>query len=269
MIGYFALAGAYFLSWYFFWRLKLKSSPGRLLAFHDISKNLDLSITRIRPEKFEHLIKYLASLGYHGVSIAGLKRKNDIALTFDDGWQSFFINALPILNKYNFKATVFIISGYVGNKSRWDYKNKGHLSWHEIKILVDEGIEIGSHSVNHVDLRYLDDNKLEYEIAGSKKQIEDKLGLPVKHFSYPFGRYNRRVIEAVKRAGYENAFALGAGSDDFAVSRHCMYLYDTPYSINMKLFRGSWLEQCKDYINNSLAGGTITLRKLFPVKQKG
>jgi len=266
MIGYFGFAGAYFLSWYLFWRLKLKSFPSRLLAFHDISKNLDLSITSISPNKFKRLIEYLAFLDYRGVGITDLKNENDIGLTFDDGWQSFYTNAFPILQKYNFKATVFIVSGYVGKKSSWDYKKKDHLSWQEIKILADEGIEMASHSVNHVDLRYLDDNQLEYEVSGSKKQIEDKLGKPVKHFSYPFGRYNRRVIEAVKRAGYENAFALGTGDNDFAVSRHCVYLYDTPYSINMKMFRDSWLEQCKDYINNSLAGGTITLRKLFPVK---
>lgn len=266
MLHYLGLAGAYFAGWYLFWRLKLNKPVGPFLAFHDVCDELDLSITRLSPQKFNNIIEYLYSCGMRGVSISDLENKNDIALTFDDGWQNFYTNVFPTLQKYGFSATIFIIAGYVGEESNWDYKKKKHLSWEEIRSLAKEGIEIASHSINHLDLRGLDDRQLEHEVSDSKNIIEDKLGLPVKYFSYPFGRYNRKIIEAVKSAGYENAFALSGDNDDFALARRAVYLYDTPYSINLKLHKNLWLEGCKDYINNSLAGGTITLRKLFPIK---
>ena len=237
MLEYPVLAGAYTLGWYLFWRLKLKKSSSRILAFHDILDKPDLSITRLSTSKFEKIMAYLASQGMQGNSIGGIRGDDDIGLSFDDGWRSFYTNAFPVLRKYDFTATVFIVSGYVGQKSEWDYQKKEHLSWPEIRELADEGIEIGSHSINHLDLRGLADNRLEYEIAGSKMQIEDKLGRQVKYFSYPFGRFDRRVKEAIKKAGYENAYALSIGEDNYSLARRCVYLYDTPYSINMKLNR--------------------------------
>jgi peptidoglycan/xylan/chitin deacetylase (PgdA/CDA1 family) len=178
-------------------------------------------------------------------------------------------NAFPILQKYGFSATVFVVTDYIGKASDWDYKKMQHLNWQQLRELADYGIEIGSHGAGHIDLRSLSDEKLEYEIAGSKKMLEDKLGIPVKYFSYPFGRYDKRIIDKVMKAGYEKACALSSGGGEFAVARQGVYLYDTPYSVYLKIERQSWLEQCKDYVNNMLAGGTITYRKLFPVKSRG
>jgi len=238
MLEYPVLAGAYTLGWYLFWRYKLKKASSRILAFHDILDKPDLSITRMSTSKFENVMAYLISRGLRGRSISGIKNENDIGLTFDDGWQSFYTKAFPILRKYGFTATVFIVSDYVGEKSRWDYQKKEHLSWPEVKTLTDEGIEIGSHSANHIDLRGLNDDKLEYEIIDSKKMIEDKIGRQIKYFSYPFGRFDRRVKEAIRKAGYEKAYALSIGDDEYSIARQCIYLYDTPYSIDMKLNRG-------------------------------
>jgi peptidoglycan/xylan/chitin deacetylase (PgdA/CDA1 family) len=260
------ITGLYIFSWYLYFQLKLKMPGNRILAFHDVSDKPDLSITRIAPDSFERILKFVHESGTVGTSISSLNDRDSIAVTFDDGWQGFYSTAFPILNKFDFKATVFIVAGYVGKTSGWDYRKKAHLNWQEITELAQEGIEIGSHSVNHLDLRRLDKEKLAYEISGSKKMLEDKLGLPVKYFSYPFGRFNQRVIEAVKDAGYEKAFALSTGGSDYAIPRRAVYLYDTPYSVYLKLFRNSWLEGCKDYINNSLAGGTIVLKKIFPGK---
>ncbi len=269
MIEYVGLAGAYVGSWYLFWRLKLRRPPKRILTFHDISDGFDLSITRLGSGGFRKIIEYISESGLGGVNLSGQRKEKDIGLTFDDGWQSFYTIAYPILKEFGFSATLFVIPGYMGKMSSWDYAKRNHLRWNEIQALTDEGIEIASHSVNHVDLRGLNDRQLEHEVADSKKEIEDKIGRPVKYFSYPYGRYNQRVIEAVKRAGYEKAYALSVGRGDYAVARRGVYLYDTPYSIHKKLVTNLWLEQCKDYVNNSLAGGTIALRKLFPAKIKG
>ena len=265
MWEYAGITGAYILGWYAYYKSKKRHDPSLcLLAFHDVSDKLDLSITRLSVSRFKEIITYLSATGRQGVSIGGLVNEKDIALTFDDGWRSFYRQAFPVLRKFGFSATVFLVSGYVGRKSSWDYQQKEHLTWNELKELSRQGIEIGSHSVSHTDLRHLDQARLEYEISGSRKMLEDKLGVKVRYFSYPFGRYDKRVIDAVKAAGYENAFSLADGSGDFAVARRGVYMYDTPYSVSLKIDKKVWTEYCKDYINNSLAGGTIILRRLFP-----
>jgi len=266
MIRYLGLAGIYIGGWYLFRRYRRIRTASRVLAFHDINNRLDLSIARNTVNGFKNIVEYLASSGFRGTGLSDQKNENDIGLTFDDGWLGFYDNAWPILKDHNFTATVFLITDYVGKISDWDYKKARHLSWEQIRELAEHGIEFGSHSATHVDLRRLDDHDLQYELSGSKQTIENQIGKPVRYFSYPFGRYNQRVIEAVKQAGYDKACALVECGGDFAIGRIGVYLYDTPFSIYRKLVKQSWLDECKDYINNKLAGGTITLRKLFPAK---
>ena len=267
MYYFLAAAGLYTIGWLLFGYFRRNNAPGSILAFHAIDSKLDLSITRNTLNGFESIIQFLSTNGYCGTTLSGQRDDTDIALTFDDGWACFYDNAWPLLQKYNFAATIFVVTDYIGHTSNWDYKKKMHLDWQQLRELVDHGIEIGSHGATHCDLRGLSNDKLEYEIAGSKKLLEDKLGCAIKYFSYPFGRYDSRVMGAVREAGYHKAFALSIGFGDFAIARHGVYLYDSPYSIYLKLIKHSPWEQDKDYINNSLSGGTIAFRKLFPVKR--
>lgn len=283
MIEYIGGAGVYILGWYIYWLAKLKRARKPILAFHSVSDSFDLSITRNTIKGFREIMEYLRQTGYTGYSISGLNSENTchcegaertkqsvetkptaIALTFDDGFLDFYENVYPILKEYEFTATVFLISDYVGKTSTWDYQKKQHMSWDMIGEMSEHGIEFGSHGKTHVDLRSLDDKRLRVELVDSKQTIEDKTGKPVKHFSYPFGRYDNRVAKAVKETGYENAYTLSTGDGEYSERRHAAYLYDTPYSINRKVMKQSWVESCKDYVNNSLAGGTIALKKLIP-----
>ena len=254
------------LAWYLFWHLRGKHFDCRILTFHDIGNKVDLSINRTTVSGFDSILDYLKENGFNGTSLSQQRHEKDVALTFDDGWESFYKNAFPVLQKYNFSATVFVVTDYIGKFSAWDYQKKRHLNWKQISELSAAGIEIASHSATHTDLRGLNDSRLRHEIINSKKTLEDKLGKPVKYFSYPFGRYDNRAMEMIRTAGYENAYILTGGGDDYALARHSVYLYDTPYSIYLKLMKHSRLERCKDYINNSLAGGTIILRKFAPVR---
>ena len=267
MIEFPLLTAAYLGSWYAFAQLKLKKPTFPVLTFHDIDDKLDFTITRVTPSAFARIIDFLKVSGYTGTSVSGAIKAGErsIMLTFDDGWQGFMKHAYPILKQAGFSATLFVVSGYAGKPGRWDYgRTKQHLSWQDIRELSDNGIEIGSHSHSHVDLRPLKQSKLELEISGSKKIIEDMTGRQVKYFSYPYGRFNDRLIEAVADAGYARGFAQSIGKGMFACPRQPVYIYDTPYSIQLKIARNSWLERCKGYINNSLAGGTIILRRLLP-----
>lgn len=269
MIEYIGGTGVYILGWYAYWYRHLRHARKRILAFHSISNRFELSITRNTVNGFEDILDYFKQEEFEICDLSEINEHNQIALTFDDGWQDFYDNAFPLLKERGYSATVFLISDYVGKKSNWDYQSKQHLSWETIREMSEHGIEFGSHSRSHVDLRSLDNKALNDELLGSKKVIEDKLGKPVRYFSYPFGRYNERVTEAAAKAGYQSAYSLSTGFDDFSIARHAAYLYDTPYSIYQKIVKQSWLEMCKDYINNSLAGGTIALKKMLPANDRG
>jgi len=101
------------------------------------------------------------------------------------------------LEKYKFKATFFIITGKV--------EKPGYLSWSQIAELAKAGMEIGSHSVSHLDLSKLDTDKARVEIYNSKITLEEKLNLKITAFCYPSGAFDDETIQLVKNAGYQTA----------------------------------------------------------------
>jgi peptidoglycan/xylan/chitin deacetylase (PgdA/CDA1 family) len=114
-----------------------------------------------------------------------------VILTFDDGYKSQYSNAKPILDKYGFKATFYIVCNYVGS-------GDNRMTWEEIKSLQHEGHDIASHTMNHDDLSTLPPEKVEYEVAQSKQCLLEQ-GINPKSFAYPFngGSDDPSVISAV------------------------------------------------------------------------
>ena len=114
-----------------------------------------------------------------------------VIINFDDGRKTQFTHAKPILDKYGFKATFYIVCNYVDNK-------KGFMTWDEIETLNKEGHDIGSHSMNHVHLSNLSKKHIEYEVGQSKKCLEDH-GIEATSFAYPFndGSNEKKVFELV------------------------------------------------------------------------
>lgn len=111
-------------------------------------------------------------------------------ITFDDGMLSQYTYAKPILDKYNFKATFYIICNSVDKENR--------MNWNNIQTLEDEGHEIGSHSMNHQRLGQLSNNEMKYEIIESKRCLENK-GFNVTSFSFPYndGDNNKNIIKDI------------------------------------------------------------------------
>ena len=101
------------------------------------------------------------------------------------------------------------------------------LGWDEIKNMAKHNISFGSHARTHRNLCLLDDDEIEDELAGSKKMIEDNAGLKVKEFSYPFGRFNKRVKSLVIEAGYECARTSMKGFNDRGTDRYSLASIDT------------------------------------------
>ena len=154
-------------------------------------------------------MKYLQAAGFHVISFGDLERYLDrgiplppqpVILSFDDGWEDQLTYALPILQKYRYTATFFIVTNYVGLRD--------FLSWSQLRQLYLAGMIIGSHSRSHPFLdRITNPNLLESEIVESKLTIEQHLGSSVNEFAYPYGAYNQAIIAMVEKAGYRAARA--------------------------------------------------------------
>ncbi len=246
----------------------------------------ELGGTRVTPRQFSRQMDWLRDNGYRTVTLsqaasmmaAGAGVRPRLAcLTFDDAYQSVFLYALPILKDHGFTATVFVLSGYVGQENRWDLNWGGrhfrHLGWNELREMQAAGIEIGSHGASHRDLRRLRDEELQQELSGSKRALEDGLGGEVVSFCYPFGRYDRRVRQAVIEAGYRCACSHSpdmpnSALDSFALRRCGVYITDTIVDFKHKVDQGSswfWTQDLWSRTVNFCAGGTILARRImFP-----
>jgi len=173
----------------------------------------DLSVS---PEQFDAQLRYLKQHGYHTVSLRdllyALNRGWDlpdkpIILTFDDGYADNYTNAFPILRKYGFTATFFVLTRFV------DEEHPGYLTWLQIREMSRAGMEFGSHSKDHPDLRRRNRDFLIWQILGSKQSIEDHTRRPLFAFSYPSGHYDVRVEKVLAEAGYLVAVTTEQGTE--------------------------------------------------------
>ncbi len=205
---------------------------------------------------FERQTGFLASQGYAAVNMETACGLIDgqrpppgpvVGITMDDGYMDNYEIAVPILRRYGFSATIFVAPGLVGKSNEWmrheDAVPRRLMGWSELRELSDCGFEIGSHSLSHADMTTLSETDVRWEVEESKKMIEDKLGRPVVSIAYPFGRYDDRVKEAVRRAGYRLACTTNSGfngpeADPHALRRIEVYGTDTLTRFRRKLAFG-------------------------------
>ncbi|HWA83828.1 MAG TPA: polysaccharide deacetylase family protein, partial [Fimbriimonadaceae bacterium] len=174
-----------------------------ILMYHRIGSPQPGSIVRgqyVPCDLFEKQLRFLLRRGYSPMSLTEFVRclsshpkgVRPIAITFDDGYESVYTDALPVLRRQGMTATVFVVAGQMGDTNQWD-KVKGDVTepmmdvW-QIRDAQRLGIEIGSHTSSHPDLLLCSEPRAVDEIAGSKRVLEELLGQPVDWFSYPYGR---------------------------------------------------------------------------------
>ena len=167
----------------------------------------------VAPDDFARQIACIAESGYRGISLReavahreanGNWPNQSVVITFDDGFKNFYDVAMPVLAHHGYTATVFIVSGYMGRRNEWEVPPTGLglreiLTWPQVIDLSANGIEIGSHTRTHPDMRRLSKAEAQHEIEGSRKDIEDRIGKQVASFAYPFGHANPISREYVKR----------------------------------------------------------------------
>ena len=228
-----------------------------ILTFHAVD---DLrSIISFPTQLFQHGMARLHDKGYRTLSLLELIDcmrsgvpfpERSLAITFDDGYQSVYQHAFPILQRYGFSATVFLTVGKRsgrGSDRLPSMCDRSMLSWGEIREMQRSGIEFGAHTLTHPDLTRLSFELAESEICDSKAIIEDVLSTPAASFAYPYGRYDSRCHEIVSRhfacACSDRLGLVRLISDPYAVER-----VDTYYLKSERLFSSLFADWFSCYV---------------------
>lgn len=182
--------------------------PLPVLMYHDVADSIGTDPPSHRPyviltASFERHLRTMAQSGVRGTRLdahlSSAARGEPLTgrccvITFDDGHQSNYSKAMPLLQARGFQATFFVTTGWIGTQP--------YMTWAEIRGLAAAGMEIGSHSVSHRPPSTLGRTELEAELRDSKKALEDGLGTPVLTASSPTGFFNAAMIPLAPEIGY-------------------------------------------------------------------
>jgi peptidoglycan/xylan/chitin deacetylase (PgdA/CDA1 family) len=195
---------------------------------------------------FREQMNWLQNSGHRGISVSQALQNpdvNDIVITFDDGCETDLTVAAPLFTKLGFGATFYITVGFLCRP--------GFMIQRQVRELSDAGFEIGCHSMTHAYLTDLDQDQLDREMIEAKARLEEMIGRPVPHFSCPGGRWNPRVAEAARRAGYHSVAtsrisANSSQTDKFQLARVVIMRDVTlPAFENLCRGRGLWQRQLR------------------------
>jgi peptidoglycan/xylan/chitin deacetylase (PgdA/CDA1 family) len=203
-----------------------------ILMFHriDVLRPTLVAITRrltVAPETFAAEMHWLRSRGYHPLRqlqlFDALERgaplpPRPIMITFDDGYRDVLANAVPVLERYRFPATAYVITARISGP------DPSFLTWGELTALEQSGVEIGSHTVHHLDLASLSEPEAWAELSESRRVLEQHLHHPVQWLAYPDGSEDAQTVALARQAGYVLAMttrpgSLQSGSDPLELRR--------------------------------------------------
>jgi peptidoglycan/xylan/chitin deacetylase (PgdA/CDA1 family) len=200
-----------------------------ILMYHSISENLfgkshPYYHINTSPEVFSRQMRWLRNNGYRTLDtnelLRGLENHDDLSrtvvITFDDGYRDFYTDAMDVMKQCGFTATIYLATDRIQDKSL-RIEGAEYLTWRDVRALQKEGIRFGSHTVNHADLRSLGPEQIEYELACSKETMEDKLGVVVDSFAYPFAFpeqdkvFTHYLEDVLTNCGFENGVSTILG----------------------------------------------------------
>jgi peptidoglycan/xylan/chitin deacetylase (PgdA/CDA1 family) len=224
---------------------------GIILLYHRVAEvTQDPYKLSVSPENFKKQLTYIKS-HYNVISlkqlIDDLKNKTlkdkSLVITFDDGYQDNFNNALPILEELNIPATIFVTTGYIDTETEFHWEHNLPLSDQGRSLTTEQLrelssnpiIELGAHTVSHPKLSNLDSETQRKEIRGSKEALENALKRKIISFAYPFGdnkSFNQTSINIVKESGFEYACSniherVKESSDIYALPRYVVRNWNT------------------------------------------
>lgn len=201
-------------------------SPIPILMYHQIAeappKGTPFRSLCVAPADFQRQMGFLKLLGYQGLSMTALmpylhgeKQGKVVGITFDDGYLNNLTHALPVLQRYGFSSTCYVVSQLLGQTNVWD-RDVGIpasmlMSLEHLRQWGAGGQEVGAHTRHHVRLRDLPPDASRDEIALCKMELEAGAGVPVDHFCYPYGEYNAEHVTMAGDAGYKTVTTTQRG----------------------------------------------------------
>jgi peptidoglycan/xylan/chitin deacetylase (PgdA/CDA1 family) len=258
-----------------FFNESLSSTYTPILAYHNITSDNALithSDYALTESQFESQIRFLYDHGYSCLNLIDLfrssntevaKQKKAFVLTFDDGFEDFYSQAYPILRRYRFNATVFLVTDLIRKGN--DYNDEMGLpgmTWEQIKALSAEGFSFGSHTCSHSRLPDLNDEQIRNELIASKESLQAGLGKEVLYLAYPYGESNPAIRKIAMHAGYQAACGVNTGEPGrFNLWRTEIQSKDSMRSFIFKLTRWcSYYIKLRGWVRESTAIGRYLRR---------
>jgi len=238
-----------------------------IFTYHSISSNYHVGLNSVHPNRFKEHVEFISNINNSTIE------NNHIKIAFDDGYESVYANAFPIMEEYSLKGIVFPISGYIGKTNDWDVTfgvNKTmHLTKSKLLTLSEHGWEIGSHSHSHRSFKWMSNDEIKDDVATSKRIIENITGKEVTSFCLPFGDYTRKAIEIIEEAGFNNLFMqvpLLKKAVKFSKIQlqYCRSIYstDSVKSLQNK-YQNIYIEHLKESLIHSFSTATVLVKELL------
>ena len=197
-------------------KLVQSQAPVPVLMYHVIAdppSSAQLPELYVDPKTFDQQMEALKKQGYTGVSLnqvygawfkGGELPEKPVVVSFDDGYRSQYVYARPELRKLGWPGVLSAIAGRIGQPG-------AELSNPMVQTMINDGWELDSHTINHVDVSQASGARLQEEVAGSRKMLQQRFHQPVNFFCYPSGDYDDQAIQAVRAAGYLGATTTNEG----------------------------------------------------------
>jgi len=224
-----------------------------VLMYHRVNSYRKNELS-VRPEEFRKQVAWLAAHGFVNVRMSDLESGAEtlsaharmVLFTFDDGYEDNCTVALPILKEHAYSAIFYLPVNYISSnvlasRDRRESNRLEHnrrMTWEQVRSLAAEGMEIGSHGLNHLRLSRISAAAAMREIADSKAALEAILSRPVTSFCYPGGRYRAEHVEMVRQSGYRSACTASPGivrSNLFEIPRLAVQASDTFFVFRCKM----------------------------------
>ena len=200
--------------------------PIPILVYHQIAvapaKGAPFRSLYVAPAAFSRQMRLLALLGYQGLSMSALmpylngeKKGKVVGITFDDGYLNNLTDALPVLQRHGFSSTCYCVSQRLGQTNVWDQAQgvapSPLMNVQQLSQWVAGGQEVGAHTQTHANLTDCEDTLALQEILLSKKELEAFTHQTVRHFCYPYGRYQPGHVVMARQAGFDSVTTTQRG----------------------------------------------------------
>ncbi len=219
-----------------------------MLGYHGIANakpSDDLSRLQVPPEQFQRHAELLLAAGFRFVTVEtlaalisdGTPPPGLATVSFDDGMQSTFTTAFPIMQRLGLPGTVYVTVGLIGGQNPWVRGPSGKmLTEEQVRQLSATGWEIGAHTMTHPDLATMELDKCMREMRDSRVALERLVGKQVRTFAYPFGSYNQTAVRAAREVGFVAAVTCGSGKwDRYELTRAMVSAGDPSPVLGLKL----------------------------------